>query len=311
MVVSINWEWNTERKIVNRNKKSTRNTFALALLASFALLVSGCSSSSSTDEAAAPAESAEVNQCAPESLQTLEANTLTIATGEPAYSPWVLNDAPEKGEGFEAAVAYAVAKQLGYSNEQVKWVRTTFDSAIAPGPKTFDFNIQQYSITDERKKVVDFSSAYYFSNQSIVSFKGSKIEGITTIADLKEKGAKLGAAVASTSLDTIENQFGLKAQVFNDNAAAVAALKNGQIDGLVVDLPTAFYLSAVEVPNGIIVGQVENRDANDQGAGLLLAKDSPITQCVTSAVDAIRDSGELKEITDKWLASVAGAPYLS
>lgn len=289
----------------------TKRKLAALFLALFALVATSCSESTSTDEAAAPAESAATNECAPATLQTLEANTLTIATGEPAYSPWVLNDAPEKGEGFEAAVAYAVAKQLGYTSDQVKWVRTTFDSAIAPGPKTFDFNIQQYSITDERKKVVDFSSAYYFSNQSIVSFKGSKIEGVTTIADLKAKGAKLGAAVASTSLDTIEQQFGLKAQVFNDNAAAVAALKNGQIDGLVVDLPTAFYLSAVEVPNGIIVGQVENRDSNDQGAGLLLAKDSPITKCVTSAVDAIRDSGELKEITDKWLATSAGAPYLS
>ena len=114
-----------------------------------------------------------------------------------------------------------------------------------------------------------------------------------------------------SSLDTIEQQFGLKAQVFNDNAAAVAALKNGQIDGLVVDLPTAFYLSAVEVPNGIIVGQVENRDSNDQGAGLLLAKDSPLTKCVTGAVDALRDNGELKSITDTWLATSAGAPYLS
>lgn len=299
---------------VNMNKVKILNTkrkLAPLFLALVALVAAGCSESGTSDQAAAPAESAAASDCTPASLQTLEANTLTIATGEPAYEPWVLNDAPEKGEGFEAAVAYAVAKQLGYTNDQVKWVRTTFDSAITPGPKTFDFNIQQYSITDERKKVVDFSSSYYFSNQSIVSYKGSKIEGITSIADLKAKGAVLGAAVASTSLDTIEQQFGLKAQVFNDNAAAVAALKNGQIDGLVVDLPTAFYLSAVEVPKGIIVGQVENRDSNDQGAGLLLAKDSPLTKCVTSAVDAIRDSGELKSITDKWLASAAGAPYLS
>jgi polar amino acid transport system substrate-binding protein len=299
-VVLVMWERGKHMKI--------KKKFAAVVLAFFALIISGCSESTTE---AAPAESAATAACTPESLQTLEAGTLTIATGEPAYEPWVLNDAPEKGEGFEAAVAYAVAKQLGYEGDKVKWVRTTFDSAITPGPKTFDFNIQQYSITDERKNVVDFSSAYYFSNQSIVSYKGSKIEGITTIADLKAKGAVLGAAVASTSLDTIEQQFGLKAQVFNDNAAAVAALKNGQIDGLVVDLPTAFYLSAVEVPNGIIVGQVENRDSNDQGAGLLLAKDSPLTKCVTSAVDAIRDSGELKTITDQWLATSAGAPYLS
>ncbi|KRO53044.1 MAG: ABC transporter substrate-binding protein, partial [Actinobacteria bacterium BACL2 MAG-120820-bin50] len=191
-----------------------------------------------------------------------------------------------------------------------KWIRTTFDGAIVPGPKNFDFNIQQYSITEDRAKVVDFSSAYYKSNQSIVSFKGSKIEGVTSIADLVAKDPKLGAAVASISLDAIEDQLGLKPQVFNDNAAAVAALKNGQIDGLVVDLPTAFYLSAVEVPNGIIVGQLENSASADAGAGLLLAKDSPITSCVTKAVDAIRDNGTLTAITEKWLAASAGAPFL-
>ncbi len=269
-----------------------------------ALVLTACSSSE--DNSA----SSESTTCSPESLATVEAGVLTIATGEPAYEPWVLNDAPESGEGFEAAVAYAVAEQLGYDKSAVKWIRTTFDGAIAPGPKNFDFNIQQYSITEERAKVVDFSSAYYKSNQSIVSFKGSKIEGVTSIADLKAKNPKLGAAVASTSLDAIENQLGLKPQVFNDNAAAVAALKNGQIDGLVVDLPTAFYLSAVEVPNGIIVGQLENSAANDAGAGLLLAKDSPITSCVTKAVDAIRDNGTLAAITDKWLAASAGAPVL-
>ena len=269
-----------------------------------ALVLTACSSS---DENSATSES---TTCAPDSLATVEAGVLTIATGEPAYEPWVLNDAPESGEGFEAAVAYAVAAQLGYDQSQVKWIRTTFDGAIAPGPKDFDFNIQQYSITEDRKKVVDFSSAYYQSNQSIVSFKGSKIEGVTSIADLQAKNPKLGAAVASTSLDAIENQLGLKPQVFNDNAAAVAALKNGQIDGLVVDLPTAFYLSAVEVPNGIIVGQLENSASADEGAGLLLAKDSPITSCVTQAVDAIRDNGTLAAITEQWLAASAGAPFL-
>ena len=281
-------------------------TKPFAIIASALLAVGLTSCAGQSTESASPAK--DSTTCAPDSLGTLTPGTLTIATGEPAYEPWVLNDKPEAGEGFEAAVAYAVAKQLGYENSAVKWVRTTFDSAITPGDKTFDFNIQQYSITDERKAVVDFSSAYYFSNQAIVSSKGSKIAGVTTIAGLKN--AKLGAAVGSTSLDTIEMQLGLKPQVFNDNAAAVAALKNGQIDGLVVDLPTAFYLSAVEVTNGIIVGQIENRDSNDQGAGLLLAKDSPLTACVTGAVDAITASGELKAIQDKWLTVGAGAPVL-
>ncbi len=278
----------------------------LTAIAAILLAVGLTSCAGQDSESASP--SSESASCAPDSLKTLTPATLTIATGEPAYEPWVLNDKPESGEGFEAAVAYAVAKQLGYENAAVKWVRTTFDSAITPGEKTFDFNIQQYSITDERKAVVDFSSAYYFSNQAIVSSKASKIAGVTTIAGLK--GARLGAAVGSTSLDTIEMQLGLKPQVFNDNAAAVAALKNGQIDGLVVDLPTAFYLSAAEVTDGIIVGQIENRDSNDQGAGLLLAKDSPLTACVTGAVDAITASGELKAIQDKWLTVGAGAPVL-
>ena len=243
-------------------------------------------------------------------MATVESGVLTIATGEPAYYPWVSDDKPESGEGFEAAVASAVAKELGYDQAAVTWVRTSFDAAIAAGHKTFDFNIQQYSITDERKQVVDFSSPYYKSNQAIVSFKGSKIDGVTSLAALADAGAKLGAAVSTTSLDVIEGQLGLKASVFNDNAAAVTALKNKQIDGVVVDVPTAFYLSAVEIPKGIIVGQIDGSDAGDQGFGLLLSKDNPITSCVTSAVDAIRDNGTLQAIIDQWLTSSAGAPVL-
>jgi polar amino acid transport system substrate-binding protein len=283
-------------------QKKIRNwALALPVLLLVASL-SACSSESTDNSASA--------SCTPTDLKTVEANLLTIATGEPAYPPWVEDDKPESGKGFEAAVAYAVAKQLGYTNDQVKWVRTTFDGAIAPGPKNFDFNIQQYSITDEREQVVDFSSAYYKSNQAIVTFKGSKIAGVKSIADLKAAKAKLGAAVASTSLDAVEKVLGLKASVFNDNAAAVAALKNKQIDGIVVDLPTAFYLSAAEVENGVIAGQFKNVDGADKGAGLLLANDSPITACVTGAVDALRDNGELAAIETQWLTASAGAPVL-
>lgn len=269
-----------------------------------ALLLSACSSS---EENSATSES---TTCSADSLATVESGVLTIATGEPAYYPWVIDDKPESGEGFEAAVAYAVAAELGFEASAVKWIRTSFDAAIAPGPKNFDFNLQQYSITDERKQVVDFSSPYYKSNQAIVSFKGSKLDGVTTLQGISDAGAKLGAAVATTSLDAIETQLGLKASVFNDNAAGVTALKNKQIDGLVVDLPTAFYLSAVEVPNGIIVGQIDGSDAGDQGFGLLLSKDNPITSCVSQAVDTIRDNGTLQAIIDKWLAASAGAPVL-
>jgi polar amino acid transport system substrate-binding protein len=276
-----------------------RNGLVIALTVAFAFGISACSSSDSTESASASCEKAD--------LATVADGVLTIATGEPAYYPWVIDDAPESGEGFEAAVAYAVATQLGFSKDEVKWVRTTFDSAVTPGEKNFDFNLQQFSITEERKAAVDFSSPYYTAPQAIVSFKGSKIDGKSSIADLA--GAKLGAAVGTTSLDAIENQLGLKASVFNDNAAGVSALKNKQIDGLVVDLPTAFYLAGVEVENGIIVGQLAPSGSGDQ-FGLLLTKGSALTSCVSGAVDAITADGTLASITDTWLATNTGSPVL-
>jgi polar amino acid transport system substrate-binding protein len=276
-----------------------RKGLVIALTVALAFGISACSSSDSTESASASCEKAD--------LATIENGVLTIATGEPAYYPWVIDDAPESGEGFEAAVAYAVATQLGFSKDEVKWVRTTFDGAVTPGEKNFDFNLQQFSITEERKAAVDFSSPYYTAPQAIVSFKGSKIDGKTSIAELK--GAKLGAAVGTTSLDAIETQLGLKASVFNDNAAGVSALKNKQIDGLVVDLPTAFYLSGVEVENGIIVGQLPSTGSGDQ-FGLLLTKGSALTSCVSGAVDAITADGTLGSITDTWLATNTGSPVL-
>ena len=276
-----------------------RKGLVIALTVAFAFGISACSSSDSTESASASCEKAD--------LATVESGMLTIATGEPAYYPWVLDDAPESGKGFEAAVAYAVATQLGFSKDEVKWVRTTFDGAVTPGEKNFDFNLQQFSITEERKAAVDFSSPYYTAPQAIVSFKGSKIDGKSSIADLKD--AKLGAAVGTTSLDAIESQLGLKPSVFNDNAAGVSALKNKQIDGLVVDLPTAFYLSGVEIENGIIVGQLPSTGSGDQ-FGLLLTKGSALTSCVSGAVDAITADGTLGSITDTWLATNTGSPVL-
>ena len=279
-------------------KKQT--SFLLALAVASALVITGCAKADSTNSAASAS-------CAKADLATVTSGKLTIATGQPAYYPWIIDDKPETGNGFEGAVAYAVAKQLGFATTDVTWVRTTFDGAVTPGKKNFDFNLQQFSITPDRQKVVDFSPAYYTAPQAIVSFKGSKIDGKTSLAELKS--AKLGAAVGTTSLDAIQNQIGIKPQVFNDNAAGVSALKNGQIDGLVVDLPTAFYLSGVEIPKGIIVGQLPSTGTGDQ-FGLLLSKDSALTKCVGAAVDAITADGTLAAITDKWLATDAGAPVL-
>ena len=271
----------------------------VAVVFAAALTLTGCSSSDSS--------TSETASCAKADLATVTDGKLTIATGEPAYYPWIIDDKPETGNGFEGAVAYAVAKQLGFDAADVVWVRTTFDSAVTPGEKNFDFNLQQFSITADRQKAVDFSSPYYTAPQAIVSYKGSKIDGKTSIADLK--GAKLGAAVGTTSLDAIESQIGATPQVFNDNAAGVSALKNKQIDGLVVDLPTAFYLSGVEVPNGLIVGQLPSTGAGDQFV-VLLTNGRYLTSFLKFAVYAITADGTLASITDKWLATDAGAPVL-
>ncbi len=289
--------------MTNANFRRIRNVLAALAVTT---LIAACSPESET--ASTPSASG-ASSCSAESLQTLTTGKLTVATGEPAFYPWVIDDAPESGEGFEAAVAYAVAQQLGFAKEDVVWVRTTFDGAVTPGAKTFDFNLQQFSITEERKAAVDFSSPYYSAPQAVVTYKGSAIEGKTTIAELK--GSKLGVAVATTSLDYVKDQIGVEPQVFNDNAAAVTALINGQIDGIVLDLPSAFYVSAVQIEdgNGLILGQLPSTGEGDN-FGLLLAKDSPITSCVSQAVDAIKADGSLDAITATWLGTDAGAPVL-
>jgi polar amino acid transport system substrate-binding protein len=252
--------------------------------------------------------------CTPSAETTSEYVTdgkLTIGTGQPAYYPWVIDDAPESGEGFEAAIAYAVADQLGFAKEDVVWVRTTFDEAIAPGPKNFDFNLQQYSITDERKQNVDFSSPYYETTQVVITTGASKAAGAKSIADLK--GLLIGAATGTTSFDAIEQLIAPTsgAQAFNSNDDAKLALESGTVDAIVVDLPTAFYLTGVELTDGVIVGQLPLADGKSGDEfGLVLAKGSPLTAKVTAAVDALRDNGTLADIAATWLADAANAPVL-
>lgn len=281
----------------------------LATLAAAGLALSACSSSAETATEASVSASAAPT-CDAATLATLEPGTLTIATGQPAYEPWVADDAPESGKGFEAAVAMAAAAELGYSAADVQWVRTTFDGAIAPGAKDFDWNLQQFSVTEDREKAVDFSSSYYDVNQAIVSYGDSPIAGATSVAELQT--AKLGAAVGSTSLEAAQ-ALGTdeEVSVFNDNAAAVSALKNEQIDGIVVDLPTAFYLAAAEIDDGVIVGQLPASEGGTTDQfGILLANNSPLTQCTSQAVDALREDGTLAQLEEQWLGTDAGAPTL-
>jgi len=243
------------------------------------------------------------------SLPTLTKGVLTIATDNPAYSPYFVDNKPANGKGFESAIAYAVAKQLGYSASQVKWVVAPFNSVIQPGKKNFDFDINEVSITAERAKAVDFSTGYYDVAQAVVTTKTSKIAKAKSIADLAN--AKLGAAVGTTSYSTITDVIKPKTKpsVFDTNDIATQALINGQIDGLVLDLPTAFYVANVGLKTGLIVGQFPAKAGAEQ-FGLVLSKGSALTATVSKAVDALRANGTLKSIANAWLASSAGAATL-
>ena len=254
------------------------------------------------------AGSASVAQ-ASNSLPTLNPGVLTIGTDDPAYTPWFDNNNPSDGKGFESAIAYAVAKQLGYPATKVKWVKAAFNTVIQPGKKAFDFDINEVSITPERAKAVDFSTGYYDVAQALITTSKSKIAKAKTIADLAN--AKLGASVGSTSYTTITDVIKPKNKpaVFDTNDLATAALKNGQIDGLVLDLPTAFYVAGAELSNGVIIGQFAPKAGSDQFV-LVLTKGSPLTKSVSAAVNALRANGTLKAIAAKWLATVGGAPVL-
>lgn len=259
-------------------------------------------SESSTPEAA--------DQCTPDAMETVADGTLTVATDDPAYEPWFVDNDPTNGQGYESAVAYAIAEQLGYTQDQVAWVKVPFNKVVQPGPKDFDLDLNQVSITEARRKAVDFSSGYYDVVQTVITTKGSAIDGATSIADLAD--AKLGAQVGTTSYTAITDQVQPSEDpaVFDTNDQAVQALKNGQIDGIVVDLPTAYYMTAVQLDDGLIVGQLPLPDGEPEQFGAVLAKDSPLTDCISTAVDALREDGILDQINQEWLAQ-QGAPELS
>ncbi|WP_406446443.1 ABC transporter substrate-binding protein [Streptomyces sp. NBC_01613] len=289
-------------------RRVPRRAVAAAAIALLATAV-GCAPQPDEKAAASPSGSAK-NTCAKGKLATQTSGKLTIATDEPAYEPWFKDDKPANGKGFESAVAYAVAKQLGYDKSAVVWQSVPFNKAFAPGVKTFDFDINQVSISAERKKAVDFSSGYYDVRQAVIALKGSKAAKATSVADLK--GLKLGAQVGTTSLDYIDDVVKptQQAAVYAKNDQAKSALKNGQVDAIVVDLPTAFYITAAEVTNAKIVGQFENQAGTPEQFGLVLDKGSALTSCVTGAVDALRKDGTLAKIEKQWLSDAVDAPVL-
>ncbi|NCG03559.1 MAG: transporter substrate-binding domain-containing protein [Actinomycetales bacterium] len=232
---------------------------------------------------------------------------LTVGTDTPAYPPYFSDDDPTNGEGFESAIAYAVGSQLGFAPMDVKWEVVPFNTSYAPGNKNFDFDINQISITPERAEVVDFSDGYYTVNQAVVAFNDSPIAGATTITELT--GAKLGAQVGTTSLSFVTQVVRPTDEpyVFNNTNDAKSALQNGQIDGIIVDLPTAYYLTAAEFNNSKIAGQFQAA-AGGEEFGLLFQEGNPLVNCVNKALTTLKDSGELQEIQDAWLAGTS-APY--
>jgi polar amino acid transport system substrate-binding protein len=254
------------------------------------------------------------------SCPTVSSGKLTVGTDNPAYppwfggkpfpgSPWKVSD-PRSGEGYEAAVAYAVASQLGFKSTDVLWKYVPFNKSFAPGPKSFDFDINQISYTPARAKVVTFSNSYYDVNQAVVVLKGTKIASVRTVAGLR--GFKLGAQLGTTSYTYIKDKIkpSQQAAVYPQNAAAIQALKNKQIDGLVVDLPTAFYITAAQVPNSKVLGQFPAARGGEH-FGMVFARGNPLAACVNRALASLKANGQLAGIRQQWLAKATGAPVLT
>ncbi len=270
--------------------------------------VEGPSEAGTGGAAAEGGATADAAACTPAKMETQSPETLTIATDKPAYPPYFENDEPQNGEGFESAVGYAIGEQLGFTKEQIKWTVEPFDSSYAPGPKSFDFDLNEISITPTREKAVDFSVPYYTAKQAVVALEGSEAAKAKSLAELKE--TKFGVQINTTSLKAVEEfiEPSSKPEVFNGSGDVVTALKNGQVEAVVVDLPTALYLTEAQVENATIVGQFGNAEGEEWGA--LLAKESPITDCVSGAIEALEESGELEKITQRWMSQAANAPEL-
>jgi polar amino acid transport system substrate-binding protein len=234
---------------------------------------------------------------------------LTVATGDPVYPPWMLNNDPAGGEGFENGLIYALAAEMGFDRADVVWVGTTFDQAIAPGEKPYDFNIQQISVTEARAQVVSFSRVYYQSDKVVVALPGSPVENARSFADLR--GARWGAAIGTTDLAYLENVMGVAgAAVFDDQSGVFQAMQGGQIDATVVALPTGLYVTAVQVPEARIVA-VLPPDPNDEGHGLLFEKDSPLVEWVDEALAAVIARGTVEELKARFLVADPDLPVIT
>jgi polar amino acid transport system substrate-binding protein len=285
---------------------------AVALLAAAALPLTfaACGSDDDSDTTAATSAGTgtTAQACDRASLQLVHDGQLTIGTDRPAYPPYFEGDDPTNGRGFESAVGFAIARRLGFTRDEVEWTDVPFNSSYAPGPKSFDFDVNQISITPQRERAVDFSSPYYTAPQAVVALKRSDAANASSLADLED--AQLGVQIGTTSLDAARERIdpSTDPKVFNDSNDVIRALKQGQVDAVVVDLPTAFYITAAQVPEAKIVGQFEAPGGDAWGA--VLARDSPLTHCVSTAVGSLRLDGTLDRLEQQWMGGAAGAPEL-
>ena len=294
----------------SRMRTTIRGT-ALATLGVALLITTACAPRDEADDTATDSgSSAAAGDCEKDALDTYSEGVLTVATDNPAYPPWFVDNDPSNGKGYESAVAYAIAEELGFSEDEVEWAKVPFNAVVSPGEKKFDFDVNQVSITPARAKAVDFSSGYYDVRQVVVTTTGSPLDGATSVAELQD--ARLGAQVGTTSYTAITDQIQTSEQAapFDTNDQAVQALNNGQIDGIVVDLPTAYFMTAAQLDDGVIVGQLPQAGDEVEQFGAVLDLDSPLTDCVSQAVDTLREDGTLADLEDEWLAQ-QGAPELS
>ncbi len=277
-----------------------------AVLVPLMLVALGCAPQ---DSSTATDTSTDANQTPADCAQgkTLTDGTLTIATDSPAYDPWFSNNDPSNGKGYESAVAYAVAKQLDLP---VKWVKEPFNKSFAPGDKDFDFDINQISITPARAKVVTFSDGYYTAAQALIALKDSPVAQATSVDDLKQY--KLGAQTGTTSLTAIREDIQPTTEplVFQNTNVAKQALLNHQVDAIVADLPTAFYITAVEIPASTIVGQFQQQSGTPEQFGMLFQQDNPLVDCVNQALATMKSDGTLDQIEQKWLSQTVSVPVL-
>jgi polar amino acid transport system substrate-binding protein len=272
-----------------------------AALVAAALILSSCGDDSSDEKTSAATATPAAPTCAKADLELKTGGQLTIATDKPAYPPYFEDDDPTNGKGFESAVAYAIADQLGFQKDEVKWTVVPFNASYKPGPKDFDFDVNQISINDQRKRAVDFSEPYFEAPQAVIAKKGSPATGAKSLSDLA--GTTIGVQIGTTSLDAVSASIKPSKQpkVFDDSNATVTALKQGQVDAVVTDLPTALYLTAAEIPAATVVGQFSAPGGDTWGA--LLEKDSPLTPCVDQAIAKLESTGELDRITERWMGA--------